>query len=261
MSQQPNGNWGQQNDPWNPNAQAQQQQVAQQQRAMSTPGTQQGHWPSQQPQVAQVAAQTTDRSANDILMGAANAPAWKFQSPGVTKSGVVCSAPQTRQEREYDPNNPGGGLPKTYPSGDPIWGIHVEVQTDEVDTSKAHDDGKRTFYVEGRRVKDALRTAIRNSGAAGLEVGGRIDVTLDSYSVPGDRRSGINWVMRYTPASAAAPVAVPAGQAATAFTNEPVSAADAGRVAYAQQQQQAAAAAAFAHAYPAPAQSYDEPPF
>lgn len=146
----------------------------------------------------------TTYDPNAILMGGGGAPTWKFENEGVRKQGTITGPPEARQEREYDPNNPGGGTPKTFPSGDPIMGIVVEVQTDERDPSRADDDGRRTFYIEGKRLKDAVRGAVRQAGAQGLEVGGKLDVTLTRYDTPGDRRSGRNWQITYTPAGNAA---------------------------------------------------------
>lgn len=140
---------------------------------------------------------TTQNQANQILMGGAGAPALKFDQPGDRKVVTIVSPPQARQEREYDPNNPGGGAPKVFPSGDPIMGIFVEVREDA--TGEDH-----TFYVEGKRLKDAVKGAVRAAGARGLEVGGKLDVTLTHYDVEGDRRSGRNWQIAYTPAGNAA---------------------------------------------------------
>lgn len=161
---------------------------------------------------------TTNYDANAVLMGGASAPTWKFDAPGTRKVGTIAAPPVTRQEREYDPHNPGGGQLKFFPSGDPIMGIVVEVQTDERDPSRDGDDGRRTFYIEGKRLKDAVRTGVRNAGANGLEVGGVLDVTLTHYDVPNDRRSGRNWSVVYTPAGNAALMGDephPATQAAT----------------------------------------------
>lgn len=149
-------------------------------------------------------SQTTQHvDANALLMGnGGGGPTWKFENEGVRKVGTITEPPTARQEREYDPNNPGGGALKFFPSGDPIMGILVTVQTDE--RTSPEDDGKRTFYIEGKRLKDAVRTAVRAAGAPGLEVGGKLDVTLTHYDTPGDRRSGRNWKVVYTPAGNAA---------------------------------------------------------
>lgn len=150
--------------------------------------------------------QTAD--ANAVLMGGAGAPALKFDNVGDRKVVTITAAPQVRQEREYDPNNPGGGAPKTFPSGDPIMGIFVDVREDA--TGEDH-----TFYIEGKRLKDAVKGAIRAAGGNGLEVGGKLDVTLTHYDVDGDRRSGRNWSIAYTPAGNAALMGAPSAPAAT----------------------------------------------
>ncbi|WP_130012162.1 hypothetical protein [Serinicoccus sediminis] len=182
---------------------------------------------------------THTHDANALLMGGGGAPTWKFDTEGIRKVGTVTSPPEARQEREYDPGNPGGGAPKFFPSGDPIMGILVEVQTDERDPSRDGDDGRRTFYIEGKRLKDAVKAGIRAAGGSGLEVGGVLDVTLTRYDVPGDRRSGRNWQIAYTPAGNAqlmseqapapaaqtAPVAQPQQQPAPAASPAPQAAA------------------------------------
>jgi hypothetical protein len=156
----------------------------------------------------------TNYDANDILMGGSGSPAWKFEGPGTTREGVIASPPQAKQEREYDPSSPGGGALKVFPSGDPIMGVIVEVQTGERDS--ADDDGKRTFYVEGRYIKEAVRDAVRASGARGLEVGGHIKVTFTHRDNPNDFRSRKHWTVTYTPAGNAALMveSAPAAQAA-----------------------------------------------
>lgn len=165
--------------------------------------------------------------ANDILMGGGGPAAWKFEDPGTTRVGTVAAPPQARQEREYDRNNPGGGELKFFPSGDPIMGVIVEVQTAERDPSNAEDDGRRTFYIEGRYIKEAVRNAVRAAGAPGLEVGGQLSVTFTHREDPMDKRSRKFWNVTYTPAGngalmggdsaqapAAAPAPAPAPQAA-----------------------------------------------
>lgn len=150
----------------------------------------------------------TNYDANDVLMGGAGSPAWKFEEPNTTREGTIASPPTARQERDYDPNNPGGGALKVFPSGDPIMGVLVEVQTHE--PINPDDDGKRTFYIEGRYIKEAVKTAVRTSGARGLEVGGRISVTFTHREDPMDKRSRKFWAVTYTPAGNAALMTEPA---------------------------------------------------
>lgn len=159
----------------------------------------------------------TNYDANDILMGGGGGgPAWKFDQPGDRDTGTILHPPQARQEREFVKDNPGGGAGKVFPSGDPIMGVLVDVQTSRRDDTD--DDGQRTFYIEGKRLKMAVRDAVREAGASGLEVGGVLDVTLTHYDIAGDRKSGRNWKIIYTPAGNAAlmdttPAAPPAAAA------------------------------------------------
>ena len=94
--------------------------------------------------------QPTD--GNDVLFGS-SAPAAKFETPGTTIAGTILYPPKSFHEREYDPNNPGGGAPKYFPSGDPIMSASVQIQTQLRDPSIADDDGTRTLYIQGKRLK------------------------------------------------------------------------------------------------------------
>jgi hypothetical protein len=143
-------------------------------------------------------------SANDVLMGGGGAPTAKFANPGDTLEGAIVAPPTVYQERDYDPNNPGGGKPKTYPSGDPIMAVYVDVQTAHRDPSISEDDGVRRFYIEGRYLKTDVRDAIRRAGTNGLEVGGRLKVTFTHREDPMDKRSRKYWDVTYTPAGNAA---------------------------------------------------------
>lgn len=148
--------------------------------------------------------------ANSILMGSASAPGWKFEEPGACHVGTVAEPPRAVQEREYNPNSLGGGSPKFFPSGDPIMGVHVTMQTSERNAADPEDDGRRTFYIEGRYIKEAVRDAIRKVGAAGLEVGGQISVTFTHREDPNDKRSRKFWRVEYVPAGNAALMSAPA---------------------------------------------------
>lgn len=167
---------------------------------------------------------TQTQDANTILMsGGAGLPAWKFTEP-ITRESTIVAPPQARQEREYDPVNPGAGAGKVFPSGDPIMGILVEVQTDERDDTDDDDDGRRTFYIEGRWLKEAVREGVRASGAAGLEVGARLRVAFTHREDPLDKRSRKYWQVTYTPAGNAALMTDPAPPAPTAANGAPTQA-------------------------------------
>ena len=159
--------------------------------------------------------------ANAVLMGGGGPKGWSFADPGTTRTGTIAEPPKAVQERDYDPNNPGGGNPKVFPSGDPIMGVHVVVQTAERDASIDGDDGRRTFYIEGRYLKEAVREGVRNAGAPGLEVGGQITVTFTHREDPMDKRSRKFWQVQYVPAANATLMADPAQQQAPAAAPAP----------------------------------------
>lgn len=109
--------------------------------------------------------------ANDVLMGGGGFPTLKLDQFRVWVGGTLVTKPTARQETEY-----GTGKPKTFPkSGDPIYGLLVDVQTDQR-TADPEDDGIRRLYVEGRRLKDAVRDAVIAAGATGLEARGQLFV-------------------------------------------------------------------------------------
>ncbi|WP_166412508.1 hypothetical protein [Sanguibacter sp. HDW7] len=158
---------------------------------------------------------TNQPSANDVLMGGGGVPSAKFPNPGDTISGRILAPPSVYQERDYDPNNPGGGALKTYPSGDPIMSIYVDLATDLRDPTIDGDDGTRRLFIEGRYLKGDVRDAVRNAGAAGLEPGGVITVSFTHREDPQDKRSRKYWQAAYQSAGnaalmAGAPVQAPA---------------------------------------------------
>lgn len=158
----------------------------------------------------------TQQDPNDFLMGGGGGnPAWKFDEPGTTHSGTVISL-KAKQEREYDKQNPGGGALKFFPSGDPIMGVLVDVRTDERDPAIDSDDGKRTFYIEGRYLKEAVREGVLAAGAKGLEPGGRITVTFTHREDPMDKRSRKFWQVQYVSAAQAQIMTPPASTPAPA---------------------------------------------
>lgn len=146
-------------------------------------------------------ATQTYPDANAVLMGGGGAPAVKLDQQGVEVGGSIVTKPQVRQETEF-----GTQKPKFFPSGDPILGLLVDVQTNQRDASVDDDDGVRRFYIEGKRLKDAVREAVRASGAPGLEVGGQLWVAFIGHGQPAS--AGISspklYQARYVPAATAA---------------------------------------------------------
>jgi hypothetical protein len=149
--------------------------------------------------------ETATINANDILMGGGGAPSAKFDEPGVTYEGRITHPPQAYQEREYNQvTGRSDGEPRRFPSGDPIMAISIDIQTSLRDPSVEDDDGTRRIYVQGKRLKEAVRNAVRDAGASGLEVGGRLSVTFTHRDDPTDKRSAKYYTAKYTPAGSAA---------------------------------------------------------
>ena len=119
---------------------------------------------------------STTYTADDFLLGGGGASA-KFETLGDTITGVIESTEVNQQTDIKD------GSPKTWDNGDPIMQLVVTLQTSLREDED--DDGKRKVYVKGskkagsRSLHDAVATAVRNSGARGLEVGGTLTVTHD----------------------------------------------------------------------------------
>lgn len=144
----------------------------------------------------------TTQTANDVLMGGGGAPTAKI-TEGVTVAGRILAISEPYQEREYDPNNPGNGAPKFFKSGTPIMSFWVDVATPLRDPSIEDDDGTRRIYMDGSRIKKAVRAGVQAAGATGLNVGGTLSVTCTHYDTPGDMRSGKNYAVTYQPGSPA----------------------------------------------------------
>jgi len=164
-------------------------------------------------------------SANDALMGGgASHPSVQFVNPGDGVQGAVVISFESRQERAYaDPRPDGTQVPYNerrllfFPSGDPIYGVVVTVQTSLRTTPE--DDGVRALFVEGKGKKATLRDAIKAAGATGLEVGGVIDFMFTHSENPADPKARKHYAARYArpgQASANAALGAPAVQPAYA---------------------------------------------
>ena len=115
----------------------------------------------------------TALNANDMLMGG-GAPSVKFSTIGTTVSGVISEPPEVQQVRDFQ-----SGEPQYWPDGKPRQQIVVTLDTDE---------GDRRVFVKGQMVK-AIRDAVKEAGADGLEVGGQLQVT---YVGDGERKGNLN---------------------------------------------------------------------
>lgn len=137
--------------------------------------------------------------ANDILMGGVKVPSAGFAEPDSSWSGVIVSPPKAYQERKYEPNNPGGGVLLTYESGDPIMSLYVDIQTKVRESGIEDDDGIRRLYIQGKRMKEAVRNAVALAGSKGLEVGATLGIKFTHREDPADKRSAKNYVAYYKP--------------------------------------------------------------
>lgn len=121
----------------------------------------------------------THMTPDQFFSQMAGAPSFKFDAPGATVTGTITDLTVT-QSRTYDPTG-GPGEPKTWPSGDPMMQLNMTLQTTLRDPSIEDDDGKRRVYIDGRRIRDAVKTAFTAVGAPGLEIGGTYTQTFTGY--------------------------------------------------------------------------------
>lgn len=162
---------------------------------------------------------------NDFLMGGGDGiPSAKFPEPGAFIEGPIVGGPKAYQEREFNKQTQrSDGPPKTFPSGDPIMGVYIDVQTPYIDPMIEGDTGVRRVYIQGKLMKQAVREGVLAGGGKGLETGGRIRLDFTHRDDPMDKGSAKNWTCQYTTAAnaqvmggQAAPVG-PQGQAQPAY--------------------------------------------
>ncbi|MER7206363.1 hypothetical protein [Streptosporangium sp. NPDC000239] len=140
--------------------------------------------------------------ANAFLMGG-GIPSAQFPTIGTTVSGPITTPPTVEQQKDLD-----SGEPKFWSDGKPMMQMVVTVQTSLRDPQIVDDDGQRKFYIKAKLL-DAVRTAVRQAGARGLEVGGVLSIT---YVADGEvKKRGHNAPKIYT-AAYAAPSAVQANE-------------------------------------------------
>jgi hypothetical protein len=145
---------------------------------------------------------TPNIDPNAFLMGGGSASA-KFEEYGDTVTGTICEAPEVRQQTDIST-----GQPVHWPSGDPKMQLIVTLQTTLRDDPD--DDGKRRVYVKGKSLTEAVREAVRQTGAKGLELGGTLTVTYTGDGVASQR--GFNPPKLYTATYARPDTAAQSGQ-------------------------------------------------
>lgn len=171
-------------------------------------------------------------NANDWLMGGGVKSA-TFGAIGARNAGYIVRQPEVVQQRDYTT-----GEPKFWDDGSPMQQLVVQLATDQRDPADAEDDGTRALYVKGQ-MKNAVRDAVRTTGAPGLEVGGYLDV---QYVRDGEaKKRGMNPPKEYTAAyTSAANAALGAPGQAPAAPPAPTQAAPTASPAAQQVAQQAA---------------------
>jgi hypothetical protein len=109
--------------------------------------------------------------ANDILMGSGGAPAAKFPTVGTVVTGTVIAEPRATQQVNFRTK-----APETWKDGSPKMQVVVKLATNLRDPEKADDNGERDLYIKGKNLTDAIRQAVRQSGANGIHTGGVLTV-------------------------------------------------------------------------------------
>lgn len=121
-------------------------------------------------------------SPNDILFGTGT-PGVKFESPGDTVTGPIVELGAS-QQTDYKTKEP-----LNWPDGKPRMQVEVKVKTSLRDSSIEDDDGVRRLFVKGKILTNAVKDAVRATGAKGLEIGGVLTVT---YTGDAPAEKGLN---------------------------------------------------------------------
>lgn len=139
---------------------------------------------------------------NDFLMGGGDGvPSAKFAEPGETVAGVIQEF-KAYQEREYNKETKRSDGPgKTFPSGDPIMGIAIDLQTAIRDPFVEGDTGLRRVYLQGKNMKQTVREAIVAGGGTGLAKGANLSITFTHRDDPMDKGSAKNYTAVFTTAA------------------------------------------------------------
>ncbi|GIE84591.1 hypothetical protein [Actinoplanes regularis] len=123
------------------------------------------------------------QDANDILMGGGSA-ALKFDTIGVSHTSTVAAEPTSSQQTDFRTK-----APETWPDGSPKMQVLVQLSTTLRDPAKPDDDGTRTLYIKGKELTNAIRNAVRASGASGIHTGGVLTIT---YVADGPAQAGLS---------------------------------------------------------------------
>lgn len=118
---------------------------------------------------------------NDLLMSGGR-PWAKWEKIGDSVTGKVVSAPTARQSRDFDSGEPAWWDDEKK---DPKMEVVVIIQANTIDPEIEGDTGERSVVLpKGSARFRAVQTAVRASGAKGIEVGGTLTVT---YTEDGEK--------------------------------------------------------------------------
>jgi hypothetical protein len=112
---------------------------------------------------------TAPINPDQFLMGGGGAASAKFEKIGDRVRGTVCEPPEVRQQTDI-----ATGEPTFWPDGNPKMQLVVTLQTTLRDDEE--DDGKRRLFIKGKSLTEAVREAVKGTGAKGIEMGGILDV-------------------------------------------------------------------------------------
>lgn len=130
---------------------------------------------------------------DDFMAGGAKTV--PFEQIGDSVTGVVLAPPEPR--RQTDPES---GEPKTFKNGQPMIMWALRIGTDLRDPQDPYDDGERMIYLKWKS-QDAVKNAVRASGARGIEAGGILTLTLSGFG-PKTKAAWSapkEWTARYVP--------------------------------------------------------------
>ena len=122
---------------------------------------------------------STTTPVNDFLMGGGGAPTATFKDAPIGRKYVGKIIDSTVTQQTDMKNNE----PKFWKDGNPMMQAVITIQTDERNLDIEDDDGQRRLFVKGEMQK-AVRDAVREAGASGLELGGMLAVMYIGDGTP-----------------------------------------------------------------------------
>lgn len=154
--------------------------------------------------------------AFDDFMGGGRSLSFQFYAPGDSVTGVISKMEQVAQT-DMDT-----GQPKFFPNGQPklMWAVTLQTTLrngeglKDWDSQNEEDSGERMVYLKWKS-EDAVKQAVKASGARAPELGGTLTLT---YTKVGPKQGNFNtklWGAQYVPpAPGAAFMGEPATQPA-----------------------------------------------